>query len=153
MKLLAVLVAAFTLITAMPGAARAEPTPTRVERNSTAMMITGIGLGSVGIIAVGVGTALMIRANDVCAEDATSATGNLPLAERAAAYNLADAHCHARSPGTNFGFAAVVGGSVFAAAGVAFTIAGAWKVTVPGAPSMAPVVRLGPGTITLGAAF
>ena len=129
----------FFAVLAVPSLARADPPQT--ERNSLPMMFTGIGLTTVGVIAVGVGTGLMIQGHQNCDRDAVAKTAGLSLADGAAVYPVANDVCVGESTMINGGLASIIGGSVFTAAGVAFTIAGAWKVSVkPSTTATAPTM-------------
>ncbi|MBS2020449.1 MAG: hypothetical protein JST00_46760 [Deltaproteobacteria bacterium] len=127
--------------------------PARTERNSVAMMITGISLGAIGLVAVGVGTGLMIQGHQNCDRDAAAKTAGLNVADASALYPVAEDLCVGESAMINGGLASLIGGSVFAAAGVAFTIGGAWKVTVPERAATTPSLRIGLGSLSIGGAF
>jgi len=153
-----------------PATARAEPPkdgglaqpirPAKVERNSIPMMITGIGLLTLGVVAVGVGTGLLIEGHQVCDSEAASASvraenGGFSTSDALALYGVTEDICVGKSEMINGGLASTIGGSVFAAAGVAFTIGGAWKVAVPervGA-HRAPSLRIGLGSVAFAGSF
>jgi hypothetical protein len=117
------------------------------------MMITGISVGSIGLIAVGVGTGLLITGHKNCNDDALRVSRSLPIVEGAAAYAVADDRCVGESAMVNGGLAALIGGSVFSGAGIALTIAGAWKVTVPDNAAKGPILRVGLGSIGVQGTF
>jgi hypothetical protein len=132
------------------------PAPVRVERNSTAMMITGIGLTSVGVVALGVGTGLSIMGRQECDSKALDATGRMSANEAgAAAYRLAYDTCLREEAGVVGGTATLVAGGVFTGIGAVLMVAGAWKVTVPGTAGggATPAVRVGMGSVELGWRF
>ena len=117
------------------------------------MMITGIGLTTVGVIAVGIGTGLMIQGHQNCDRDAASKASRLSTTDPSALYVVIEDICVGESPMINGGFASLIGGSVFAAAGIAFTVGGAWDVTVPERAAAAPSFRIGLGSIAFSGSF
>jgi hypothetical protein len=142
----------------IPNVARADETsaPMRTERNSLALMITGIGLTTVGLLGVGAGTGLIIQGHRNCDQDAAGKTVGLSTAEASALYPVADDICVGESPMINGGLVSLAVGSVFAAAGIAFTVAGSWKVTVPNARASTPRstgLRVGLGSVGIAGSF
>ena len=134
------------LVTFAAPNARAEDAPAKAEpteRNSLPMMFTGIGISVLGFGAIGGGVAGLIVGGRDCDSHASRAVENIngSFVSPTDVYTTARQHCRDTSDAIAAGMAAVIGGSVLTAAGVAFTIAGAWKVPVKNAPP-APTASL-----------
>ena len=105
------------------------------ERNSVPMMLTGIGLMTLGVVASGVGTGAMIEGRRECQSDRDPS------------------RCVGESAPVNGGIAAIIGGSTLTVIGLGLTIAGAFKVVVPDRATAAPTLRVGLGSLSLSGTF
>lgn len=117
------------------------------------MMIAGIGVSVLGLGSIGGGVAATVAGARQCDADASNASrevSRLSLADQGAVRTAARDRCRDNSDLMAVGLGAVIGGSVLAAAGVAFTIAGAWKVgSKHEPPKRTTELRVTPGFVML----
>lgn len=128
--------------------ARADET-IETERTSVPLMVTGIGLGTVGLAGLGTGTGLLVAARNECFDNGKKAAYAYP--EHAGAYQLGYDVCMGESAMQPGGIAALVAGGALLATGLTFVIVGA--STTPTRATSAPEVSVGPGSARLRMAF
>lgn len=121
----------------------------RTERNSLALLFTGVGLAVVGLGGLGGGYAGTVAGKRQCDSSAAEATRDLPLSVGTSAYELVYSRCMNDSGAVVGGTAAMIAGGALTAVGTAFIVAGAWRITVPVPSTSAAVPKVDVGMSSL----
>jgi hypothetical protein len=146
---LAATVALFALIASSTSATAHADEIVETERNSVPLLVTGIGVGTVGLVGLGTGTGLLIAARNECFDNGRRASALYP--QYPEAYELGYDACMGESAMHPGGIAALVAGGAFLSIGLTFVIVGA--SSVPTRVKTAPEVSLGPGSARVRMAF